>query len=91
MLLIWWRQAVANATRPYRPHNAAEGIWFMSQFCDQCKRDAAYQAGEGDSCPIVAATMSLDQDDPAYPPEWIEDPNPCCTAFEALDRPAGVR
>jgi len=54
----------------------------MARFCDRCQRDAAFQSGKGDSCPIAAATMVYDEDDPAYPKEWVEDERgPRCTAF----------
>lgn len=61
----------------YRPSNGTEGDWFMSQFCDRCAKDT-----EASPCPIIAATMALDVDDPDYPEEWIEDDSgPRCTAF----------
>lgn len=72
--------------RKYRPSNGAEGMDFMAEYCDQCKRNAAFQAGNGDSCPIAAATMVYNIDDPQYPKEWIVDNDgPCCTAFDAID------
>jgi len=67
---------------PYRPSNGVEGEMFMERFCFRCAKDAAFQNGIGDSCPIAAATMIYDEDDPKYPPEWIEeDGYPRCTAF----------
>ena len=70
----------------YRPANGSEGMAFMDQFCDRCKRDAAFQAGTGDSCPIVAATMVYQVTDPEYPAEWTCDAEgPVCTAFEPED------
>jgi hypothetical protein len=71
-------------TRPYCPRNGSEGRGFMARFCDRCKRDAAFRAGTGDSCEIVANAMCY-----LYPPEWVEndadgaDANPRCTAFDA--------
>jgi hypothetical protein len=70
----------------YRPSCGSEGMDFMERFCSRCWRDAAFQAGEGDSCPIAAATMAFDVDDPEYPSEWIEDDAGArCTAFEAVE------
>jgi hypothetical protein len=71
------------AREPYQPGSGMEGALFMESFCDRCERDAAFRAGAGDSCPIVAATMILDIEDPDYPPEWREDgpEGPRCTAF----------
>lgn len=80
-------------TVPYRPSNGSEGECFMAQWCARCAKDAAFQADpeNADGCQIIAATMALDEDDPNYPPEWVEDDvdypadsNPRCTAFEAL-------
>ena len=72
--------------RPYRPSNGVEGEIFMETFCSRCERDRAYRDGTGDSCPIIAATMAFDIDDPGYPKEWVlnDDDNPTCTAFVAL-------
>ena len=75
-------------TDPYRPSNGVEGIAFMDRWCDRCTHDAAFQAGTGDGCEIVARTMALRVDDPRYPAEWVEDDEgPRCTAFE-LKEPA---
>jgi hypothetical protein len=73
-------------SKRYRPSNGDEGMWFMDRFCDRCRRDDAFQRGKGDSCPIAAATMIYEEDDPQYPKEWIEDDDgPRCTAYEPLD------
>ena len=78
-------------TEPYRPSNGTEGAIFMASFCNRCSRDDAFQKGEGSSCPIVAATLTFNDDDPRYPPEWVRDiedgewPGTArCTAFEPL-------
>lgn len=72
-------------TKKYRPSNGSEGADFMSEFCDRCQRDAAFQDGTGDSCQIAAATMAYNIADPEYPKEWIEDERgPRCTAFEPI-------
>ena len=77
-------------SKKYRPSNGYEGADFMAHFCDRCKRDEAFQAGTGDSCPIVAATMAYSVNDPEYPSEWVYDAEgyALCTAFEALERAA---
>jgi hypothetical protein len=74
---------VSNFTRPYRPSCGSEGADFMAKFCDRCERDAAFQDGEGDSCPIAAATMAYNVWEPEYPHAWVEDDvlGPRCTAF----------
>ena len=72
-----------ETTERYRPSNGTEGEIFMERWCARCWRDAAFRADQGDSCPIAAATMAFDIDDPEYPAEWIEDETgPRCTAFE---------
>jgi hypothetical protein len=60
---------------------------FMERWCGRCWRDAAFQAGEGDSCEIVANTMAFDVDDPEYSKEWVTDATlgPRCTAFEQIE------
>ena len=74
--------------RPYRPSNGAEGADFIGAWCGRCKRDAAYRAGTGDSCPIVASTMVYSVNDPNYPAEWVQNDDDVfgssarCTAFE---------
>lgn len=75
-------------TRPYRPANGTEGDCFIEYWCGRCLRDQAYRDGTGDSCPIVAATLALNIDDPDYPKEWIQNEafpySPRCTAFVAV-------
>ena len=76
----------------YRPLSGTEGMWFMDRFCDRCRRDEAFQRGDGDSCPIAAATIAYDVADPEYPPEWIEDEaGPRCTAYEPIDERETIR
>ncbi len=74
-------------THPYRPSSGCEGMDFMERWCGRCWRDAAFQAGEGDSCEIAANTMAFDVDDPDYPKEWVTDATlgPRCTAFEPIE------
>lgn len=68
---------------PYRPSNGVEGDFFVENFCERCRRD------ENQDCPIYAATLSFQEDDPNYPKEWVipEDADEWpgdakCTAFE---------
>lgn len=84
----------------YRPANGSEVMDFISRSCARCERDRDYRENDGDSCPIVAATMAYDEDDPCYPAEWRHDglSGPRCTAFEPapgegspLDPAAAVR
>jgi hypothetical protein len=64
----------------YRPSNGSEGDMFQARWCARCTKDD-YEAGV--FCPIIAATMCLDTDDPNYPEEWTyRGGQPCCTAFE---------
>jgi len=73
-------------TRPYRPSNGTEGVYFMADFCDKCANDT-----EESPCSIIGASMAFDVDDPQYPKEWIQDEagpgefpikNPRCTNFK---------
>ena len=79
---------VGSMTRPYRPCNGSEGEWFESRFCDRCKHDAEYRADDTkEGCQILALALCFGIDDPAYPPQWVEDndgSNPRCIAFEAM-------
>ena len=77
---------VQQTTTPYRPACGSEGIDFMERWCARCWRDAAFQAGEGDSCIIAANTMAFAVSDPDYPAEWVTDATgPRCTAFEPVE------
>lgn len=92
-------------TKPYRPSNGTEGEMFTSMFCDFCLRDAGFDDERTDEelgayiflrklypngCPILAATLGHDVDEPGYPAEWVYDDLPDlmealattrCTAF----------
>ena len=69
----------------YRPSCGSEGYAFIGRWCGSCRRDAAYRADEGDSCPIVAATLVLPANHPDYPREWIvAERGPVCTAWEPM-------
>ncbi len=74
----------------YRPSNGTEAIDFMAAWCDQCIHDAAFRDDDGDSCPIVAASVAFLRNDPNYPVEWVKDADgPHCTAFDPVV-PGGV-
>ncbi len=79
---------VDQAGKKYRPSNGTEGEYFTAAWCEQCKRDAAFQADPdtGEGCPIVASTFYLDLSDPDYPAEWQYGPDgqPKCTAFDPV-------
>jgi hypothetical protein len=74
-------------SKPYRPSNGSEGVYFMASFCDKCENDI----DEENPCPIIGASMAYGVDDPRYPKEWIQDEvglgefpikNPKCTNFK---------
>lgn len=74
----------SRAGEKYRPSNGSEGMMFMERWCGKCQRDAAYRAGTGDGCPIVANALVFGVDDDGYPAEWCygDDGQPLCAAFE---------
>lgn len=75
----------ALGAKPFRPSSGTEGACFVDRWCGSCQRDAAFLEGEGDSCPIVAASMIFAVTDPEYPDEWImAERGPICTAWEPL-------
>lgn len=68
----------------YRPSSGIEGEMFMAEFCFRCARDAKFQETQdgADGCPIAAAALMYEIEDPRYPPEWISDERGArCTAF----------
>ncbi len=80
-----------KTTVPYRPSSGTEGADFMAQWCDRCKRDEAFQAGDGDSCSIAAASLVYRVGDDEYPKEWVYNPRPCCTVFDPIDQPSIIQ
>lgn len=78
---------VAVAGTPYRPSNGTDGMIFFAAWCERCERDRFFQEDDGDSCPILLATVCYELDDPKYPPEWVHDEQgrPMCTAYKAKD------
>lgn len=64
-------------SKPYRPSNGSEGEWFFNTYCDRCWFDRT------EDCPILAATLVYEVDDPEYPKEWVDDGDRCgrCTQF----------
>lgn len=68
----------------WRPTNSSHGV-LMESICAECENDAAFQKGEGDSCPI-AARLYVERS----APEWVVE-NGCvtCTAFKKIV-PAGL-
>lgn len=68
--------ALRKLWKPYRPSNDTEGMMFMEHWCDRCARDAATRNGKPEhGCPILAATLAFDVDDPDYPNAWIRQAN----------------
>lgn len=55
----------------------------MCAWCFECERD------KDESCEILAATLRLSVDEPAYPAEWTFDEVglPQCSAFVPLGEP----
>ena len=70
--------------KAYCPSNGTEGMMFMETYCFRCQRDAAFQADQGEGCPIISRTMLYSIGDPEYPVEWTHGPDgmPTCTVFE---------
>ncbi|MDH5259299.1 MAG: hypothetical protein OEX07_14890 [Gammaproteobacteria bacterium] len=66
-------------TKKYRPSNSTEGDIFIAEWCNQCEKNKT----PGCECQILADTFIFQENDPAYPEEWIysKQGNPCCTAF----------
>lgn len=68
-----------DQVRPFRPSNSSEGDWFMSEWCERCRKDT-----EDEPCPILMASMAYGVDEPGYPAAWVTDESgPRCTAFLA--------
>jgi len=68
-------------SKPYQPSNGSEGMMFMAEFCDRCKRDRDFQlylVGKGpmaEGCEISARALIYRVEDPEYPKEWVWDPD----------------
>ena len=73
----------------YRPSNASEGEWFMSQFCENCRRDS-----ESNPCAILCKTMMCiicEDGSDDYPTEWrYVDDKPVCTKFSDKHKPRNI-
>jgi hypothetical protein len=67
----------------FRPSNGTEGLMFMERNCFLCIKD---DEEKGIFCPLIAASMAFDKEDPRYPEEWqgeFADPRTwVCTAKE---------
>lgn len=77
------RQGGVQTVRKFRPSNGLEGDMFMERNCDRCAKD---DPEKGIECPLIAASMAYEIDDPRYPVEWqgeFADPRTwVCTARE---------
>ena len=72
--------------KPYRPSNGTEGYAFIESNCANCERD------KDQDCPILAASLACDIDDPGYPKEWVYgDEGAQCTAFVERGQQIPVR
>ena len=76
------RLALSAVGQRYRPSNGTEGEMFYDRWCAACRHDI------NDDCPIFAATLIYDCDDPGYPDAWQygADGQPLCTMFEDKDK-----
>ena len=64
--------------KPYRPSNGTEGQIFISNYCDECRKQ--------EECQIILYSMAHDIDSAEYPKQLIyRDGQPCCTEFEDLE------
>ena len=73
--------------KPYRPSNGTEGMYFTSEFCENCIHDNPDYNAKSPRCEILTLTMCLSANDPDYPKEWIYNDNnePTCTKFQKWD------
>ena len=73
----------------YQPSNGTEGMVFMAEFCDRCRRGG----DRAKPCSILGRTMTYGIDDPKYPTEWryVDELKPICTAFEDERTPRPFR
>lgn len=80
------------AGQKWRPSNGTEGEIFSERWCAGCRRDAAFRADEGDSCPIICNAMAFDTGHPDYPAAWQYGPDgqPICAEFDDLSRDAAA-
>lgn len=72
--------------KPFRPSNGSEGEMFMERNCFICIKD---DPEKDILCPLIAASMACEIDDPGYPQEWqcedqIDPRTWVCTAKEDI-------
>lgn len=66
---------------PYMPSNGSEGMWFCSEFCDNCIHQHPDPSKQPQCDEILLESLIGNQ-----PPEWIYMNNePTCTAFRRWD------
>ena len=72
-------------SKKFIPSNGTEGLMFQEEWCRRCKRDQAFQRGEGEGCQILADTYAHWPDENKFPSEWTynDKSEAICTAFEA--------
>lgn len=72
--------------KKYRPSNGTEGMWFISEFCEHCRRENPGDV-ETRKCKILTKTMLYDVNEKDYPKEWTYDEkgDPTCTKYEYHD------
>ena len=86
---------VASGEKHYCPSNGTEADYFDDFWCSECERDSSYRENDDETvrgCPILAAALTFDVDDPDYPPEWTYDAKgqPRCTAFRKIKGKAKI-
>ena len=72
-------------TKPWRPSNGTDGMWFESKFCDKCGLETwDPETDKGIKCSILDGMILYGVDKKEYPGELIYDENgkPTCTAFK---------
>lgn len=78
---------VIKVSKPYRPSNGTEGMYFTSEFCEQCFHENPHP-DKKPKCEILSLSMCFDLNDKEYPKEWVQDldgKNPRCTKFKKWD------
>jgi hypothetical protein len=72
----------------YRPSNGTEGMWFTSNFCEQCVHEKFMhtQCHKDKKCGILSASLMYGINEPEYPKEWVyNSEEPTCTEFVKFD------
>lgn len=72
--------ATRETWKAYRPSTGTEGQFFMSAWCENCRRESY--------CSILTNSMAFGVNDKGYPKQWVYgESGPTCTAFEDKHSP----